>query len=805
MLAGFPPRGGTCGELIRSIDWSTSPVGPVESWPTSLRVTLQTVLNSRHPMFVWWGPELVQFYNDAYVPSFGHGKHPAAMGQRGAECWSEIWPIIGPQIEGVMTRGESTWHQDALVPILRNGRIEEVYWTYGYSPVFDEDDRIHGTLVVCTETTGRVIATRHQRLLRQISERASSVARPQVLIETAFAAFADDPEDIPCAAWLDATCSITRASVGGGFDIGELRDVIGPRMPLAAPEVVRLRRPMATGPWPAPVREVFVLPALGGLVVFGLSGYLPFDDTYRVFLVQLVEAIAMAHERSEALSVRATAEAERRDLLLQAPIATALLTGPDLVHELANPQYVEMVGREVAGKKYFDAFPEFVGTPLATIISDVYRLGVPHVSRELRLALDRRGDGTMEDAYFTFTLQPIRDADGTVYGMMVMALDITDLVRARDERLALLTQLEAANRTKDEFLALLGHELRNPLSPIVTALELIAAGGPDPAAREHEVIRRQVSHLSRLVDDLLDVSRIVGGKIELRRETVAIGDVVRQALEISADLAEARGHRLEVTIPTAPIMWWGDPVRLAQIVANLLTNAARYTEPGGQIHLGVSRAGGGLEISVTDNGIGISAELLPRIFERFVQGPRSTNGSNSGLGIGLALVRSLVELHGGSVTAASAGPGCGSRFVISLPIEAAPAPAEPPRAAPHSPATGKRVLLVDDNVDAADMLAELLRMRGHHVEVAHDAAAALAATTMFKPQVALLDIGLPVIDGYQLAARLLSEASAPPPLLIALTGYGQDGDRRRAHSVGFSVHLVKPVKLDALLDAIALA
>ncbi len=804
MASEFPRGGGACGALIRSIDWSTTPLGPMATWSPSLRTTLQIMLGSRQPMFLWWGPALIQLYNDAYVPSFGRGKHPAAMGQRGVDCWGEIWPIIGPQIEGVMTRGEPTWHEDALVPIHRNGRIEEVYWTYGYSPVHDVDGEVGGTLVVCTETTERMVGNRRQRALRRLAEHASTSPRPHQLVADALARLADDPEDLPFIGWFDADATTARATVGLGDDVDAVRALIARHLPLAGPTVIALDRPLPRPPWPAPVREVFVVPALDGLVGFGLSAYLSFDAGYRAFVLQLLRAIDLAHDRSRAHAIRASTEAERRDLLMQAPIATALMTGPDHVFMLANPRYVAMVGREVLGKTYAEAFPEVVGTPLAAIVDDVYRRGIPFVTNELCVALDRDGTGALHDTYFRFNLEPIRDGDGQVYGMMVIALDITDIVAARDERLALIAEREAANQAKDEFLALLGHELRNPLAPITTALDLIRGRGDDPAAREHQIIVRQVAHLTRLVDDLLDVSRIVRGKVELRRETANLGDVVTKAIEMAADLLERRRHHLAVTLPPAPVTWWGDPVRLAQVIANLLTNAARYTDPGGNVALTVTRRDHQVELTVVDDGRGISAELLPSIFRPFVQGPRATEGTYGGLGIGLTLVKSLVELHGGAVHAASDGPGRGSRFTIHLPLADAPprAATAPVTAERERERAGRRVLLVDDNVDAAELLAELLRISGHDVVVAHDAVTALAEVTSFVPEVAVLDIGLPVIDGYELAERLRALPGLDDVRLVALTGYGQDGDRERAARAGFARHLVKPVAMTTLLAAI---
>lgn len=802
----FPTSGGVCGDLIRTIDWSASPLGPLAGWPASLRTSIQSMLESRHPMFLWWGPELIQFYNDAYVPSFGVGRHPAAMGQRGADCWRDIWPIIEPQIRGVMQRGEPTWHEDALVPIFRNGRIEEVYWTYGYSPVRDESGRICGTLVVCTETTERVIAVRHHRLLRAMAENVAQLDRPRAVLEKVLASCRTDGHDLPFAAWFPpdpGEPSIVEGLDAASATAAELARACSTRA--AAGAVVMLAEPVAAGPWPEPVTSAYVVCGLRGVFAFGLSPRLPFDARYRDFLLQVVASASVLYERSEAAATRAATESERRDLLMQAPVAMALLTGPDHVYQLANQHYVQMVGREVVGRKYLEVFPEVAGTELARIVDDVYWRGEAFAVDEMVVPLDVPGSGQRRDRYFRFSLHPIRTAAGQVYGMMAVAHDITDTVLARKEREQLVAQLESANRAKDEFLALLGHELRNPIAPLVTALELIAERGDEYRTAEHRIMERQVTHLGRLVDDLLDVARISRGKIELQREDAIVQNVIRSAIDMASPMVEKRQQALDVSWPDEPIHWWGDPVRLAQVVANLLTNAARYSEAQSRILVFVEADAASVTICVADNGYGIAPELLPTVFQSFVQGGvRALDRAEGGLGIGLTLVKSLVELHGGSVKAESPGVGQGSRFTVTLPR--GQAKASPPQPAPVKTGGGgspKRVLIVDDNEDAATMLAELLRRHGHEVAVAHDAAAALKVVPGFTPEVALLDIGLPVIDGYELAQRLRNLPSAATCRLIAVTGYGQDGDRERAMEAGFARHLVKPVFVEELLQAIA--
>ncbi len=363
---------------------------------------------------------------------------------------------------------------------------------------------------------------------------------------------------------------------------------------------------------------------------------------------------------------------------------------------------------------------------------------------------------------------------------------------------------ELANRSKDEFLAMLGHELRNPLAPILTALSLVKMRtGPWPE-RELAVIERQVKHLVRLVDDLLDVSRITRGRVELKLERLALGDVVSRAVEMSLPLIEQRAHRLDVEVPPE-LALRGDALRLAQVVANLLNNAAKYTEKGGSIEVRGARVGPWVELRVRDRGIGITAAMLPRVFELFTQESQAIDRALGGLGLGLAIVKSLVTQHGGEVSAASEGAGLGSEFCVRLPAldEGSSAPGDEAVPEPAAATSALRVLVVDDNEDAADMLADALAAMGHEVRKAHDGPTALEVAAEQRPTVAVLDIGLPVMDGHELARRLRAMEGMAGVRLIAVTGYGQDADRRRTAEAGFDAHLVKPVDLDELATLVA--
>ena len=823
---------GELSVLVRGFDWGATPLGPIEAWSISLRTTVGIMLHSRQPMFLWWGAELIQIYNDAYRPSLGHDRHPAALGQRGRTCWQDIWSTIGPEIDDVMLRARPSWHQDALVPIFRNGRMEEVYWTYGFSPVFDDGGEIGGTLVICIETTARVVAERRRRILREVNERTLLVTELPQLLPRVAELLAECAYDLPFFAFFELDPGSGAITSRRPVHLDErsavmIEELVRPHLH-GAPAQIALRDlpddvPLRGGPWPEPVTAVFATPvAMVGdhattFAVFGLNPRLGFDADYRSFLVQLGEHIAIARARVEAWRMRAIVEDERNNLLLQAPIAIAVATGPEHVFQLANPLYRKMVGRDdIVGKAYREALPEVANSVMPGILDHVYQTGEPFVTHELRVPLDL-GRGAARDRFYRFNLEPMRDTAGHVYGMFSVALDITDQVQARQimekthaEREALLAELQAASRTKDDFLAMLGHELRNPLSPIVTAIELMKMSDTDHASGLL-LVERQVRHLIHLVDDLLDVARITRGQLELVCERVELSTVIARAIETASPLIESGGHVLAVEVPAHGLVLDAEITRLAQVIANLLTNAAKYTPHGGHIWVEARREGDHAVLQVRDDGVGIAPEMLTRIFGLFTQVPQDLARSRGGLGLGLSIVKTITEKHGGTVAARSAGRGHGSEFTVRLPLAAPEQTASMTPIAPDSSAgpgpTGdvhpsRRILIVDDNEDAAWILAETLSLIGHDVRCAHDGPSALRMALELVPDVALLDIGLPVMDGYELAARLRAEPRVASVQLIALTGYGQPGDRKRSHDAGFAAHLVKPVSIDALVAAI---
>lgn len=399
---------------------------------------------------------------------------------------------------------------------------------------------------------------------------------------------------------------------------------------------------------------------------------------------------------------------------------------------------------------------------------------------------------------------PVRDAAGALRGYGKVMRDRTDWKRQEEELRNRAEALARADQDKDEFLAILAHELRNPLAPIFYALRILEQDDPALRRSARGIVERQVQRLARMIDDLLDINRISTGKIELRREPVTLRALVAHAAETARPLFEARRQGFSVSLPEEEVWLDADPARLEQVLANLLHNAAKFTGDGGAISITAERPDDSITLRVTDNGTGIPPDLLPHVFDLFKQGSRSLDRPQGGLGIGLTLARKLVEMHGGSIEVHSPGTGHGSEFTIRLPV--IPRTAEPedrPRAAASSPARSLRILVVDDNEDTAEMMSLLLGMEGHDVEVAHTGPSALEAAAAHRPDVIVLDIGLPGLDGYQVAQRLRQDPAFQDVLLIAASGYGQEADRRRSWEAGFDHHLVKPVNPEELRRLLA--
>lgn len=649
--------------LLESTDWSATPLGPPGSWPPGLRLAISICLSSRFPMFLWWGPSLVNIYNDAYIPILGK-RHPEAFGRPAREIWHEIWDVLGPEQVAVMERGEATWNERVLLVMERNGFTEETWFTWSYSPIHLEDGSIGGLFCACTEETASVLAERERdRLVREAQSAAQTLQ-----------------------AWFD-----------------------------------------------------------------------------------------------------------------NAPGFVALLRGPEHVFEMVNKSYYQLVGhRDVVGKAVRQALPEIIDQGFPHLLDEVRRTGKAFMGHSVGVKLQQQPGAPLIERYLDLVYQPVVDAAGNVAGIFAQGHDVTEQVHAT-------AALRESDRRKDEFIAVLAHELRNPLAPIRQATHIARLARPEDDRRRNralEIIERQLTHMTVLIDDLLDLSRISRGRLELRRARTELRTIVDSALESSLPALESKQHRLTVTLPEQPVHLDADPVRMAQVLSNLLTNAAKYTDPHGAIALEATVGHGQLRMTVRDNGIGLAPEDQQRIFGMFSQVRTALERAEGGLGIGLALSRGLVELHGGRIEAHSAGSGHGSEFIVTVPCDAGATAMPALPAATQHVAERARVLVADDNPDALETLALLLSSEGHDPHTAPDGERALDLARTLRPDVAVIDIGMPGMNGFDVARAIRAEPIGEQMVLIALTGWGQEQDRQRALASGFDYHCTKPVSIDDLLRLI---
>ncbi len=760
---------------MRSHDWASSPLGEPAHWPQSLRSVVSLMLGSAFPMFVAWGPDLRTLYNDAYAEIMG-GKHPGGLGQPFLTIWHEIRNDLLPLTRRVVG-GEAFYMENLPLRMRRRGYEEDTWFTFSWSPLLDDQGQIAGIYCACTETTTMVLAERHQRAEQE---------RLQALFNQApgFVAVMRGPNhvfELANRAYLQLT----------GF-----REVIGKTVDDALPEIAAqgflglLNEVYTTG-------EPYVGRSVQVLINRDENG--PPSEAYLDFVFQPLRGangqvdgiFVQGHEVTDLQRAQAAL------LVFSNSIpAMAWVAAPDGARERVNSQWSAYTGQTLEaalGHGWMDALHPQDQEARLTLTPEMTQGA--QWQAEYRL---RRHDGVYR--WFLTRAVPQLDAAGRVLRWFGTSTDVDDARRHAEA-------LHEADRQKDEFLATLAHELRNPLAPIRTAVHLLALPSATAEVRKRatDVIGRQVSHMGRLLDDLIDVARITQRRMALRKEVVAVEAVVEAALEAARPLADARQQVLTARLGMQGSQLLADPVRLAQVLSNLLNNASKYTDPGGRIALEVDMDDQWLTFSVTDTGIGMGPEAIAHVFDMFAQEQSALERSEGGLGIGLALVKGLIELHDGDVSAYSAGLGQGSRFVVRLPARAVTRHAVPAEAAPQpwlSPRPS-RVLLADDNRDAVAVLAELLRLDGHSVDVAHDGLEAVAVAANVQPDVMVLDIGMPGLNGYELASRIRAFSWGARPLLIAATGWGQEDDKNKAVAAGFDLHLTKPFDPAQLLAVIA--
>jgi len=783
---------GLVAELMRSLDWSRSPLGPPERWPASLQVVTGLALHAQTPMYIAWGPQRALLYNDAYLAILGD-KHPAALGQPAERVWAEIWDYLRPLYERTFA-GEAVHGEDVAVRIVRHGFEEDAWFTFSHSPLFDGGE-VGGLVCHVTETTQAVQARQRQReerrQLQQWFEQAPSMvvvlAGPDHVIEVANRAYRELVGERPLIG-LPARQALPELEAQGFFELLDRTYASG------EPYVGRASRSMVQRSPGAALEERFF--------DFVYQPMRQEDGRVSGIFVQGVDVTEATRAEERMREAQERLRAAQEGMQLAMTIADAATWDWDMREErlLWSRSHFELLGHP--------APPDGVA-PLSLWQNSVAIEDVPRLQAEFQRAMRerdlfrsehrrRRADGST--IWVSAAGRFFYDEQGEPVRFTGVFFDIT-------ERKGAEQALRDADRRKDEFLATLAHELRNPLAPIRNGLAILRMPALEEPTRERMLglMDRQVRHVVRLVDDLLEVSRITRGKIELRRETLDLRGVVQASVDAAQPQLQGAGHELRVTLPSQPVLVDADPTRIAQVVDNLLNNAIKYTPEGGRIHIELAARAGQAELAVQDNGTGIPAEMLERVFELFTQVDRTLGRAKGGLGIGLALVRQLVHMHGGQVEVHSDGIGAGARFLVRLPLlgRARPEPAPAPSAALQASREQVRVLIVDDNHDAADSLALVLDACGHSVRAAYSGPEALAAMPQFRPQWVLLDIGMPGMDGHEVARRLRAMPGGGELKLAAVTGWGQEDDRRLTQQSGFDAHLVKPVEPAALLELLA--
>jgi PAS domain S-box-containing protein len=767
------------GALMNRHDWATAALPEPEDWPQRLLALVDLMLASPMPTFIAWGPQLGVLYNDAAIALIGN-RHPLLLGSPMAVAWPDMWDDIRPLVDRVLA-GESVYVENQLLALHHDAddTDAEAWFHLSYTPIRDHDGVVQGVYCTLQDTTHQVLAERHH---------AIALARLQQLFDQApgFMAVTHGPEhrfELANAAYVQL--AVNRDVVG--LPVREaLPEVSGQGVPALLDRVYRsgealvARRMQVQLQHPGSSEEQRYVDFVYQPVRTG-------DGSVGGIFIQ--GADVTEQERLE----RELRESEAKfRTITDAMPQIVWSTRPDGYHDYFNRRWYDYTGVPAGstGDAWTDLFHPDDHARAQEAWQHSLDTGEPyeieyrlrHCSGEYRWVLGRA--------------LPVHDEHGRITRWMGTYTDIHEQVMAREV-------LRREARRKDEFLAMLAHELRNPLAPIRTAAAVLpaAAGDPERTTQLAQVITRQVQHMTRLVNDLLDVSRVTRGLVTLDFRADDLKAVVNSAIEQVRPLIEERRHTLTTSMVPGPVPVEADRTRLVQVVANLLNNAAKYTPSGGRIDLRVTAADGEAVLVVRDNGTGIDAQLLPRVLDLFTQGARDPDRSQGGLGIGLALARSIALMHGGRIFAASEGRGRGSEFTLCLPLAKPDAsPSADPGEQDEEKAGQSRcqVIVVDDNVDAARTIALALEIAGHQVAVHHAAATVLAASALHPAQVYIIDIGLPDMPGYELAQALRREPRTQDAILIALTGYGRAEDRARSTEAGFDRHLVKPVDVEEL-------
>ena len=779
--------------LLATHDWSASPIGKYDAWPVELRVALDLMLDTPHPTLVCWSGRYVMLYNDAYAELLG-AAHPGALGKPLAEVMPTLWPNVAPLADAAMA-GRPGKVEDLCVVLGPDDDCQR-WFDASYVPLRSVAGAVGGFVHTAFETTARVLAARRADQARRASD-----ARLSALFDS-----------------LPVGVGVTDAS--GAIVLAN--DAMARYLPtrvLPSRDVQRQARwtfvdadgkPVAHTDFPGEraLRGERVVPGMEALYreddgreTWTHISSVPIVDADGAIGGQVSVVTDIDRVKRTEAALRESEEKYRK-LFEEVDEAFCILevtfdaggAPSDLVFIEVNPMFVVQSGiPDAKGRSVHDLAP-----------------GLESVWIERYGAVARSGESILFEEYSPkldrwFEVNASRIGAPEARHVALIFRDTSARKRTEEDMRRLALESSEASQRKSEFLAVLAHELRNPMATIRTGLEImrLRADNPDIIERVREMLERQTHQLSHLVDDLLDVARVSSGKIEIRRQLADLNRVATSAVETSAAVIEGARHRLEVKLWHEALLLDIDPIRIAQVISNLLTNAAKYTPPGGDIGLAVRKEQGEAVIAVSDSGVGILPQHQAAIFEMFSQVGDHGGLAQGGLGIGLSLVRQLVTLHGGAISVDSAGAGQGSTFTVRLPLGAHPdaGPDRQPAPPPEKRAFARRsfrVLVVDDNTDAAESLSLLLQMNAHEIRSATNGRDALALVRDFTPDIAFLDIGMPGMTGYELATRLRAIPQLARTTLVAVTGWGSEEDQLRAREAGFDHHFTKPIAAESV-------
>lgn len=822
--------GGGLGELIRATDWSCSPLGPRDHWPQSLRTAVNLVLASKFPAALLWGRELLLLYNDAYRVIAAE-KHPLALGRSTREIWAEVWHINEPIFAAVMARGETLYFEDKPFRINRTGQDEDAYFTLCYSPVHVEDGSVGGALVILEETTARLQLEQELRRTTTDLEEAQAVAR------------------IGCWRFVRATRAISWSKeLFRIFDVeeGEFRASHDSFLARVHPEDrarVHLANREATDRGAPFIIEYRILTRNGekwirevGSATKALDGSVEalFGTAQDVTEQRRAEQLLRESQARQAFLLSLSDELQAiQDPTEQQRTACMLVGkhfGADRVHYgehhddegfvLVPPDFFREGCSRLSGRYELAAFGEvppwlrsgrtavIADTETAPELTEVARATFRRLETRAFISapLVRRGKLAWTLSVASNTPRDwTRDEVALVEEVGNRTWSAVERARAEAALREANLQLAEADRRKTAFLGVLSHELRNPLAPITNSLFILdhALPGGAQAGRAKAVIGRQVARLSHLVNELLEVTRLTCNKLHLHKERFDLNEIAGRSVEDNRTLFEHVDVRLELVPAPEQVFVLADRTRIAQSVGNLLQNAAKFTPAGGSTLVSVETLAGYAVLRVKDTGIGMDVVTSLRVFDPFVQANEALDRGEGGLGIGLAVVKGLVELHGGTVGAHSDGPGKGSEFVVRLPLDVGDeAGQEPDSSRQDARHMKRRVLVIEDNVDAADTLRKALERYAHEVQVARGGPEGIAKARALKPDVLLCDLGLPGMDGFEVARAFRADDLLESVFLVALSGYASPEDLQRAAEAGFELHLAKPVAIEKLEEVL---